>query len=767
MANQKRTRGKRLVLDIGASAVRLCEFSATKQGLQLTRYDQKELPLDPSIGDEERKAARQQALKELLKENKVRTRKTVFGIPGQSVFSRNRALPPVPEHKVTSIVRYEIQQQIPFSLDQIALDYQVLSRTDSGGYEVLMTACKVDIVDRYLSLLKSAGCSPAVVDACPLASYNWLKYSGELGDQGECVAMVDIGAGTTDIVVERGGQFRFTRSLNIGGNDITSAIAKTFNTGFDEAERVKRERAFAPTGDPQKDGKGGEAVGQVLRRMTGEINRSLAYYRAQPGGAPVERVILTGGGAGLRNIVPFMKKELGVDVRIAQPLANLAVGAKAQAVNEQPERAVTALGLALRSIGDVTLDINLVPPRLLEYARSKEQTVYWALSLVTLGLIVASIIPVQAAQDQRIRENIDMLQDGLRNYASDLAQPGADPTATSEHERELEEVRSEIETLQSQVESLDSAYAERHFWLPYLSVINNARPDEGGVWFSALETTRIGDPPRPGAGRPGGMGGMGGGGGGGDRYRYDDDDDYGFGGFGGMGMGMGMQPGQARIHSTGFPGLAPQFGMGGMGGGMGRPGGMGGMGPGQQQESPPPPEPNGLVIQGYASDAETLLRFVERLENSGVFIEDGVHFNEAFANEVPISELDNAPVGAMGGMRGGMGGMRGGMGGMGGGMGGMGGGGGDRYRYDDDDDFGGMGGMRGGMGGMGGMRGGMQRGFQRPGFREPTYRSFRIDLQFAGEAPDEEAAEEAGPGAGFQGFQGFGFGPPDDDDEEW
>ena len=328
---------KRLVLDIGASAIRLAELAPTKTGHQLVKYYQREFNSDPALDESERKAIREKALADLLKESKVRTRKAIFGVPGQSVFTRSRALPPVPEYKVSQIVRYEIQQQIPFSLDQIAMDYQILGRTEAGGYEVMMAAIKVDVVDKLVEVLQSSRRNIDVADVNPLAAYNWLKHTGEFGDSGECVALIDMGAATTDIVIEREGQFRFTRPLNIGGNDITLAIGSAFKQNFTDAERIKRERGFAPSGDPQADGQGGEVVGNVLQRMVSEIVRSFAYFRSLPGGGQVNRVILCGGGACLRNIIPYMQRQLGLEVRIAQPLAGLAVAPGGQQVSDQPE----------------------------------------------------------------------------------------------------------------------------------------------------------------------------------------------------------------------------------------------------------------------------------------------------------------------------------------------------------------------------------------------------------------------------------------------
>ncbi|MCC6143119.1 MAG: type IV pilus assembly protein PilM, partial [Candidatus Hydrogenedentes bacterium] len=459
MAKVKRGRQKkRLVLDLGFSAIRLCELKKTKTGYQLSRYFQREYSADPAIDEDMRRKIRQQALIELLKEAKVRKQKVIFAVPGQSVFTRSRALPPVPEFKVTQIVRYEIQQQIPFSLDQIAMDYQILSRTEAGGYDVMMAAIKVDVVEKQMDVLAGAKLALDTVDVSPIAAYNWLKHTGEFGEQGECIALIDIGAATTDIVIERDNQFRFTRPLNIGGNDITLGIAGAFGMNYDEAEKAKRQRAFAPTGDPQRDGKAGEVVGKVLQRMVNEIMRSFAYFRSLPGGGTVNRVILCGGGACLRNIVPYMQAQLGVEVRIAQPLAGLAIGPAAQAASESPEQTPVVLGLALRCNEAVPIEINLIPPRVLELARQREQLWYYGLSMATAALILASIIPVSEQKNRLVQQKIDTLRRNIQMYDPLLAnQLDQNTGAPSQARQELDAAWAQIRAAQADIQQLDAA----------------------------------------------------------------------------------------------------------------------------------------------------------------------------------------------------------------------------------------------------------------------------------------------------------------------
>lgn len=498
-----RGRKKRLVLDIGSSAVRLCELTNTKTGYQLTRYVQKEFDSDPSLDEEARKRNRIAATIEVMKQSKSRRRKTIFGVPGQSVFTRTRTLPPVPEYKVNQIVRYEIQQQIPFSLDQIAMDYQILDGTAITGYEVMMAAIKTDVVDKHIQVLDAVKRSVDVVDVCCIAAYNWLKHTGEFGDQGECVALIDMGASTTDIVIEREGRFRFTRPLNFGGNDITRAIASSFNVNFQDAERMKRERGFAPTGDAERDGKGGEVIGKALQRFVSEAMRSFAYFRSLPGGGQVHRVILCGGGACLRNIVPYLQTALGVEVRIAQPLAGLAIAPGAQQVNERPEQACVALGLSLRCCQPVPIEINLIPPRITELARQKEQAFYWALSLATLALIMASIVPMRAQQNELDLQEIQRLKRFISEYDPEMGQGIriGEVLPQSRQKTALQEVQGKINGLKSNVDVLDQVRSGRTFWLDEFSIINDARPRGKGIWFATMQTmaTKAQRPAGPGA----------------------------------------------------------------------------------------------------------------------------------------------------------------------------------------------------------------------------------------------------------------------------
>lgn len=663
-------RHKRLVLDIGASAIRLAELAQTKTGHQLVKYYQREFNSDPALDEEERKAIKQKALAELLKETKVRTRKTIFGVPGQSVFTRSRTLPPVPEYKVSQIVRYEIQQQIPFSLDQIAMDYQILGRTEAGGYDVMMAAIKVDVVDKLIEILTPSRRVIDVADVNPLAAYNWLKHTGEFGSSGECVAIIDMGAATTDIVIEREGQFRFTRPLNLGGNDVTLAIASAFSMSFTDAERLKRQRGFAPTGDPNTDGQGGEVIGNVLQRMVSEIMRSFAYFRSLPGGGQVNRVVLCGGGACLRNIIPFMQRQLGLEVRIAQPLAGLAVAPGGQQVSEAPEQSCVALGMALRCQQTVALEINLIPPRVLEAARRREAALYWGLSMATLALTMACIIPQKAKENTKVLEEIGKMKTKIQRYDPEVVLRITDATVPASAKlKDFKAVQTQVTGLEAQVKSLEDERNYRNFWLEEMALVNDSRPEKFKVWFSAIETTTIRDAATA-ATTVGSAGGMLGGGmlGGGGMERPGG----GFGRLGAVPPGGAATPGaeneptlaQPKVLSSGFPGVSLQNPTGlaaggggfasadeedeedGFGGGRGRRGGGGGASGAASMEFT---RPNGIRVLGFAESSEAIQNFVENLKaaertlaNKDTLRVKAVHFSEASVLKLPQEILYQA-----------------------------------------------------------------------------------------------------------------------------
>jgi type IV pilus assembly protein PilM len=447
---------------------------------------------------EEKEALKLEGISRAIKAGGFRSRRVIFAVPGQSVFVRNRLLPPVQESRLDRIVQYEIQQQIPFPLSQIALDYQVIKRTETKEFDVMMTAIKVDTVDALAGVILDSKLKIDAVDVSPVATYNWLKFNEELSkEEGETVACIDVGASTTDIFIERNGEFRFTRSLTVAGNHITEAIKDALSVPYEEAERLKITLGRAPVeseGPPDantQEGKVVAVVGEVLDRLAHEINRSFGFFRTQSGGSPVAKVVLCGGSAALRGIEQFMVQRLEVPVTVAKPFNRLTLAPTAATAQAIPHLLPTCLGLGLRNVVACPLEINLIPPRIVAAEKRKERSVYWGLSFLTLVLIVMAIVPIRWAAHEEMKRERDFLADQITKYQGSEVKRG--------------ELASQLDDYKLKYEKLNAMAGEIWTWLPPLEALANAVPK--GVWLGNVQAILFSDTASTAAGRTGRLGG--------------------------------------------------------------------------------------------------------------------------------------------------------------------------------------------------------------------------------------------------------------------
>jgi Tfp pilus assembly PilM family ATPase len=166
-----------LALDFGAGSLKLAEFAPNEAGgLRLVQYGIKPLGLEGSQ-EARREGAIQRALQELLSENPYVARDANICAPGFHVFSKFVKLPPVDTAKVTQIIQYEAQQNVPFPLEEVVWDYQILGTTASGELEVLLVAIKSDIVEGLFRVAEGAGIRLQLVDVSLAALCNAFRYN--------------------------------------------------------------------------------------------------------------------------------------------------------------------------------------------------------------------------------------------------------------------------------------------------------------------------------------------------------------------------------------------------------------------------------------------------------------------------------------------------------------------------------------------------------------------------------------------------------------
>src|SRR5579862_5714818 len=228
-----------LAVDFGAGSLKLAEFEQNEAGgLRLKQFGIKPLGLEGSKEDA-REGAIGKALQELLAEKSFVARQSNVCAPCFHVFSKFVKLPPVDSSKVTQIIQYEAQQNVPFPLEEVVWDYQILGTTPSGELEVLLVAIKADVVEGLFRTAEATGLKLQLVDVSPAALCNAFRFN--YGDLEGCTMLLDIGAKTSNLLFFEKGKV-YSRSINLGANSITQDFANESKLKFGDAELIKIEK---------------------------------------------------------------------------------------------------------------------------------------------------------------------------------------------------------------------------------------------------------------------------------------------------------------------------------------------------------------------------------------------------------------------------------------------------------------------------------------------------------------------------------------------
>ena len=288
-----------LAIDFGAGSLKIAEFAPTAEsGLRLLRFAVRPLGLAGSQ-DAARDALLKKTLPELLAEGGFQSRDGNLSAPGFQVFSKFVKLPPVDSSKVTQIIQYEAQQNVPFPLAETAWDYQILGSAPSGELEVLLVAIKSEVVEKLFASGEAAGLKMSIIDSSIGALANAFRYN--YADQEGCSLLIDIGAKTSNVLLFEAGKY-YGRSINVGANAITQEFAAEAKLRFDDAEKFKLSDGFVSLGgayeepDDPKQAAVSKVARNVLTRLHLQVNQTVLFYRSQQGGSAPVRVFLCAVG---------------------------------------------------------------------------------------------------------------------------------------------------------------------------------------------------------------------------------------------------------------------------------------------------------------------------------------------------------------------------------------------------------------------------------------------------------------------------------------
>src|SRR5438309_7419657 len=382
-----------LTVDFGAGSLKLAEFEINEAGgLRLKQYGLKSLGLEGSK-EETREAAMLKALQEVLAEKGIKSKDVNVCAPGFHVFSKFVKLPPVDTSKVTQIIQYEAQQNVPFPLSEVVWDYQILGSTPGGELEVLLVAIKADIVEGLFRVTEATKLHLLLADVSPAALCNAFRYNyGELED---CTMLLDIGAKTSNLLFFEKGKV-FSRSINLGANSITEDFAKESKLKFDVAEKLKIEEGFVSLGgayeEPENPNQAAisKIARQFMTRLHIQVNQTMQFYRGQQGGSAPQRLFLSGGGSIMPYTAQFFAEKLNVPVEYFNPFRNTQID---PSVNlEELEKVAHSygevVGLGLRNLAQCPVELNLVPKSILKRQQFDQKKPYFIAAIFSLVLVV-------------------------------------------------------------------------------------------------------------------------------------------------------------------------------------------------------------------------------------------------------------------------------------------------------------------------------------------------------------------------------------------
>lgn len=465
-------------IDLGAQSIAMGVFGVgPKDQLILERFASTSLQADPS-SDPTRLDQTSDALAGLTKTLGVSKKAVRYAVSSHSVFTRFAKLPPLDLDQLEQIVGFEAQQQVPFPIDEAVWDYQTVGQEGDADVEVVLVAIKAEDLEQIDSAVRRNNLITQNVDLAPMALYNAFRYN--YPDVGHCVVLVDIGARSTNLIYVEGNKI-FVRIVNVGGREITQAIAKEFGIAFQEAEERKIKDGFVALGGAYADHDDPEiaamskVIRQALTRLHSEIVRTNTFYRNNQGGSDPVAAFLCGAGAGLPYLDEFFREKLKIQVEYFNAFRNVRVAGKVdQAKLKADAHALGELvGLALRGLGNTPVELDLIP-RTVQRERTMQRRapLYWLAGLSAAAMLGASGYWFQEAAGfaNQQKTDLDTAVKVLTRYDKEIAK----------QEDRLAGIRK------SQSDPYSQAVFDRVYWIDTFNQLAQAMVDDK-IWFVEMQ----------------------------------------------------------------------------------------------------------------------------------------------------------------------------------------------------------------------------------------------------------------------------------------
>ena len=501
MANENRI----LTIDIGGDSLKMAEFTyIANGGMVMDKFAYRRIDVPAEVDGEP--PTFREIYNEMLIEHGFTAKRVRLSLSVQSAFLRLSKLPAIgaSSSALSRVVEYEAKQTVPYAMNEIEWDYQLLYHqweerrdvTNPEGeieqvveakeeYEALFAAMKTDTITPYTDAIQDSGRKIVSVTLAPVALYNAAIAAEQIkGD--ECVLLLNIGSRATSLIISDGKRV-FLRSIPIAGYTITSQIAKEFNIKISEAEDLKRRYGFVALGGAYEEPESELAAmisktsRNVMTRLHGEISRSINVWRATHGGRQPGRLLLAGGGATMVYVPEFFKEKLHVDVQFLNTFAVTGISkdvAKDELQNTAP-MTQELIGLALEAMPKLPLSIKLTPKVIKKQQDLDKRKPYFYISSAILIVFLLSVAfcinSIRVFNENRIA--------GVKDAVA----------KTENKQKEINSLKGECDGAKGGYESLLGYILQRNQWGDLMNELNRITPNT--MWYTDIEG--VTEPPAP------------------------------------------------------------------------------------------------------------------------------------------------------------------------------------------------------------------------------------------------------------------------------
>ena len=473
-----------LCLDVGGTTVKATEYLYSSAGeMILERFAFSDYGRD--IEDDASEDAAElhrgmmaDAVRKVITENGFKSKYINLCLSGKNAYIKFVKLPSMvsDEKKLKQIIEFEASAAIPFELDGVVWDSQIISKDpERGEIEAMFVVVKREELEFITDVIEKLGKEISLIDVAPTAIYNAAKANG-VGVE-NCEMLLNIGGSCSLLIFADKGRF-FTRLIPIAGNAITHQISKEFGISYADAEEMKRKHGFVALGGAYEEPDSEVAtiiskiVRNVMTRLHGEINRSINVYRSQQGGRKPEKIYLCGGSSVMEYTLRFFEEKLRIPAEYFNPFQKIAIGQDVDKENlaELAPAFPETTGLAVRNATNCPLEVALVPVSMRRCRDFRERSPYFYASTACFLLIVLITFLCFMQQKVITKEKLQVIE---RRYKS-LKQVG-------------DQVRGAMNGYNGEKGSYDAAcniLKERNVWPDKLEKIQNLLPE--GVWLSSF-----------------------------------------------------------------------------------------------------------------------------------------------------------------------------------------------------------------------------------------------------------------------------------------